>query len=290
MVGRHLGVARAGLGAALILATLTGPERVQAEGPNASPTREQCVEAHRQHQQLRQSNRLIEARAVLDSCANSNCPGPILNDCAQWLSRMEAAVPSIVVDVRANDDSAPEAMVTIDGQRINAWASGEPIELNPGRHVVRVELPPFEPIEKTIVLAEGMRFRMVAVEFAKPKPDPSAPAGATAETPVATERPVPFLVYPLLGASVLGLGGFIGLGSAGKAEQKNLRESCAPRCSPDDEKGMKTLFLAADISLAVGAASAVAAGVLFIKRPTVSVAAGPVGGTGFGAAVSLTTF
>jgi hypothetical protein len=161
---------------------------------------------------------------------------------------------------------------------------------------VRVELAPYPAVERTVVLAEGMRFRLVSVEFVQePRREASTEGEALVGAETANDRRVPTLVYPLVGLGVLGLGGFIAFGSAGKSEQRDLRETCAPACSPSDEKSMKTLYALADTSLAIGAASLIGAGVIYFsgsKRasPAVSVGTGAVGRGAWGATLTVHHF
>jgi hypothetical protein len=97
-------------------------------------------------------------------------------------------------------------------------------------------------------------------------------------------RPVPVLVYPLLGVGVVGIGGFVGFGLAGKAEQRRLERDCAPNCTESDLSTMRRRYLIADISAAVGVGAVVGATVVYLFRPerrkreTVSVVALPGGG------------
>ncbi|MGC4067689.1 MAG: hypothetical protein QM784_24175 [Polyangiaceae bacterium] len=162
--------------------------------------------------------------------------------------------------------------MSADGKLVQEWTRGESFRLDPGEHQFRFELPNHEPIVQNVMLAEGMRYRIVSAEFKTPvtptAPTPLASAATTNTTPVAPrERPTPVVVYPLLGVGVLGVAGFATFGLLGKSKQSDLEKSCSPDCTDHDLSSMKQKYLIGDIALGVGAASLITAGVLYLTRP-----------------------
>jgi hypothetical protein len=166
--------------------------------------------------------------------------------------------------------------------------------LDPGKHFFRFELPNHEPIEQSIFLGEGMRFKTVNAEFRSPmKPSDAAGANGAPVQPISApppppkERPTPVIVYPLLGVGALGAIGFGTFAFLGNSKENDLKNSCSPDCTTSDKKPMKTNYLIADISLGVGAASLVAAGIFYFTRPekeslpAVAVVPVPGGAAGF---------
>jgi hypothetical protein len=85
---------------------------------------------------------------------------------------------------------------------------------------------------------------------------------------VVTERPVPLLVYPLAGLGVAGLGSFGVLAFMADRKQRDLETSCSPACSDEQLKPVKQMYLAGDVALGVGAASLVAAAIVYWVRPS----------------------
>jgi nitrate reductase NapE component len=268
------------------------PELSHAERPTpgstqASPTKADCIQAHKLCQQAQNDGRLVEARAWATSCTKPACPGLLVTDCARWLNELGQRIPSVVFDVRAGGHPSIKAEVYADGQRVESWTRGEALRLDPGQHAFRFVLAPFSPSTETMLLGEGMRFRVVSVELAMPEratPSHQGPVSAR-DRAAGTARPVPVVVYPLLGVGVVGIAGFVGFGLSGKAEQRRLERTCSPDCSESDLSTMRQRYLIGDISAAVGVGAMVGAGVLYLfrpKRPTresVSVTALPGGGS-----------
>jgi hypothetical protein len=120
-----------------------------------------------------------------------------------------------------------------------------------------------------------MRFRSVSADFKSPSKQAAAvpPGTATTALPVTTppppprERPTPFIVYPLLGVGALGAIGFGTFAFLGSSKENDLKDTCSPDCTDSDKKPMKLNYLLADVSMGVGAASLIAAGVFYFTRP-----------------------
>ncbi len=272
----------------------------------APPSKARCVEAHQQMQQMQNANRLIEARNWARTCVHHSCPGPIVTDCAQWMSELDRRLPSVVFQVRLDGHHCPSATVVVDGTRVRDWTRGEALVLNPGEHHFRFELPSYPPVDESMLVTEGMRYRLVSADFETPAPEAaSAPSPTTAgnRTPASAdtrrersapddgaasaERPIPASFYALLGLSAAGFVTFGGLAMAGKAEQTNLEKTCSPRCTDDDMARMRQFYLLGDLGLGVGAAALIGAGVVYLTRPVAapeptptSVSLGPLPGGG----------
>jgi hypothetical protein len=247
-----------------------------ASKPNdAVPTKQQCLESHHQAQQAQNEGKLVHARGLASTCTSLACPGLVITDCARWLNDLDQRIPSVVFEVRVDGQPNLTAVIMADGNRVGEWTRGESLRLDPGEHQFRFELAPFQPIIQNILLAEGMRYRIVPAEFKTPTQPTlaaTAPSATTTAAPVTQppppmERPTPVMVYPLLGVGVLGALGFTAFGLIGKSKQSDLAGSCKPNCSDSDLKPMKTAYLVGDLSLGIGAASLIAAGVLYLARP-----------------------
>jgi hypothetical protein len=263
---------------------------------NASPpNREQCIDAHRKAQQFRNEGKLVESRELARTCTSLVCPGLVISDCSAWLSDLDERIPSVVFEVRVNGEPDATATVTADGTRVNEWTRGEALRMNPGEHEFRIELEPYEPIIRKLLLAEGMRYRVVPIEFkpeasetrARVRPEPTRTLPPAAPEAPVRARPTPVIVYPLLGLGVVGVGGFAVFGALGNKEESDLEETCEPDCSDSEVRAMKRDYLLGDISLGVGAASLITAGIIYLVRPeepvstTVGFAPLPGGGATF---------
>lgn len=231
----------------------------------------QCVAAHAEVQKLRKEHRLLEARSALKDCTRSECPVPVLRECAAWIVEVEKETPSVLFNVTIKSEQATGAKIFVDGQAVDLPSRGVPLALNPGKHTYRVEHPGYKPVTKDFIVFEGQRFTQLDVAL-EPLVDPSAPkepAPAPAPVPATeTYRPVPALTYVLAGIGIVGMGGFAVLGLMGNSELKDLERTCMPRCQDSDVDPVQGKFLAADIALGVGAAGLAGAALTFLLRPT----------------------
>jgi len=265
------------------------PASPKAEGSGsgdaAQPSRLQCLEAHRNAQELKQSSKLLEAQEHLRVCSSGSCPGAIITDCGNWITELEQVTPSMIFEIRLDGKEAFDAKLLVDGNPVTDRAHA--LKVNPGRHTVRVELSSFEPREQDVVLPEGQRMRLISVEFTTKAAEPPAAAPAMATPPPKqTVRPTPVVVYPLLTIGIAGLGSFGAFSLLGKSEQNDLEETCAPNCTKADLAPMKRWYLIGDISGAVGAAALIGTAIVYFARPTkevdqtasnISFGVGPVG-------------
>lgn len=232
----------------------------------SAPSRAQCLEAHRNAQELKQSSKLLEMQEQLQVCSSATCPGAIITDCGTWISELEQTTPSMVFEVRLDGKEALDATVLVDGQPVTERSHA--LKVNPGRHAVRVELPGFEPRDQDVVLPEGQRMRLISVEFASKKAEPAPPLAPVQSPPKETVRPTPFAVYPLLVVGVAGAASFGAFSFLGRSEQSDLEKSCAPSCKDSELRPMKRWYMIADVSAGVGAAALIGAAVVYLSRPT----------------------
>jgi hypothetical protein len=269
----------------------TGSAPANQSTTDTPPTKEQCIDSHRQSQQSQNEGKLVHARELARTCTSLACPGLLISDCARWLTDLDQRIPSAVFEVRVDGQPNRDAQVFADGKLITEWTRGEAIRLDPGEHQFRFELANHEPITQNLLLAEGMRYRVITVEFKTPVAATATgaltPAAPVAPAPsAAKERPTPFIVYPLLGVGVLGAAGFGTFAFLGSKKEKDLDTSCSPNCTDSELKPMKSNYLIGDIALGIGAASLVTAGIVYFTRPekdapTVGFTPLPGGAAGF---------
>jgi len=143
-----------------------------------------CTAAYVEAQSLRATHRLVEARERLRTCAQQECGammrGQMVADCTGWLAQVDAAVPSIVFEVRdAAGADVTRVRVTLDGQLLTDRLDGTALPADPGEHTFRFETAGQGPVEKKLVIREGDKGRREAVTFATSAP----PSGAEALTP-----------------------------------------------------------------------------------------------------------
>ena len=267
--------------------TLHGTGR--AEDTEAAPTLDACIEAHEQAQIHRKNGALLLARERLMTCSRDACPDIARVDCGRWLGEIRQEIPSVVLGARNPDGTdAVDVSVRLDGSPLTNRLDGAAVEMDPGVHVLRLEAAGALPKEQRFVLRVGERNRsiMVALE-ALPKSAPAPVPEASSLSPAA---------YVLAGVGVLGLAGFGYFGLTGLSKESDL-EACKPNCATDDVDAVRTRYLAADISLAVGLVGLGGASYLYFTRSGdppnadggATVAVRVVGGSqGAGAAVTGT--
>jgi hypothetical protein len=258
----------------------------------ADATPPSCMTAYENAQLYRQSGKLIEAHDAALICSRPSCPDVGRKDCEAWAAEIEREIPSVVVVVQDQyyvDERG--ARVVVDGVQRPGGASGRAFELNPGEHVFRVERPGFEPIERSIVVVQGerdriLRFSLRPLTPPAPPPPPPQPTQVPESTPPAARTTyVPALLVG--GAAVAAFGVSAWLGVTGRSDLSNLRDTCAPACLPDDVDSVKRKLYASDIVLGVGLIGAAVSTYLFLRPPSlgrtvtgrVSVALAPGGAT-----------
>jgi hypothetical protein len=167
----------------LLLAILLGslPAR------SADPTKQQCVEANDSAQDLRQSGKLREAREELLLCAATSCPTIVREDCVERLRHVDAAMPTVVFEVKdAAGNNLTAVTVTMDGQPFAPELDGAPLQSDPGEHRFVFSAHGFASTERKLDLREGHKARRERVVLGNLRPAltgevPAAPATAASD-------------------------------------------------------------------------------------------------------------
>lgn len=268
-------------------ASLAGPLSSHAAFAEPDPPedfRAVCADKHLGAQQARADGELLRAKELLVSCAHDACPAPIRKECAQWLEEVGASIPSFVVIVRTDDDAAEptDLRVTVGAQSVEDPT--RPIEVNPGRHLVRVEANGYRPVEKVVRVSATERLRRVVIRLdARRRPSPTAPSS---EKP---ERSTTLSDVAIVGLGTVGVAGFVGLAWLGTAARQSERDldKCSPFCTNLQVTRVKRRYLWANVSLGVGVVASGAALGLVVWRsgstepnrsfhaPAVELAVGP---------------
>jgi hypothetical protein len=218
-----------------------------------------CVDAAESGQRLRKEGQLVSARNRLLVCASPDCPEVVSQDCTGWLGEVQRSLASVTVKAHnSKGEALSNVTVSLDGAELPERAPTATIEVDPGDHVFRCERAGFEPGEQRARLAEGERDREIDCRLTSLAP--SAGSGTRSQAlfevpgpPSSNPGQIPWTVWPLAGVGVVGLGSFAFFGLTGQADEDALRAShCAPYCDLEKVDSIRTKFLIADISLAVG--------------------------------------
>jgi hypothetical protein len=172
------------LAAALGCASLLSASSAAA----ADPTKDQCIDANEGAQGLRKTGKLREAEQRLLVCVAASCPGVVRDDCAQRLTELRAATPTVVFIVKDDaDQDLSDVRVTMDGQVLTEKLDGSAIAINPGQHRLVFESPGRSPQEKALVVREGEKDRHERIVLVATAPGPTEPVPEAARVaPVET--------------------------------------------------------------------------------------------------------
>jgi len=251
----------------LLLATSASAAPAGRRAPERrSTTKQACVAAHEEAQELRSQKRLHAAREKYLACARAECPVVVREECIAQAEQMEAAAPTLTLEaIDERGESDANVKVTLDGKLVAERLTGAAIPVEPGEHVLRFERDrDHEVVEQRVLVVEGEKNRKVVADFQALAPQP--PPREAPPPPRKVE--IPTLAYVAAGVAVLGLGSFTAFALAGRSEEDDLAKGCAPRCSADDVSSVERAYLVADVSLAVGLVAAAAAVVLALPALT----------------------
>ncbi|MGC4090706.1 MAG: hypothetical protein QM756_23110 [Polyangiaceae bacterium] len=230
----------------------------RALAQSAPPSGAVCAEAYEKAQEQRKAGQLVGARESLQSCLNDACPDFIRGDCTAWFSEVQAELPTLVFQARAQGEDLSQVRVSAGERVLSARLDGQAVELDPGEYDLRFEAEGMRPFTQHVVVARGERNRLIEVQLvplpSTSEPPPAPPKVVPAPPPVAKARS---WAAPLVfgGIGVLGVGAFAGLGAWGRSQESSLKNSCSPDCSSQQVGEVRTKYLLADVSLGVGVAS-----------------------------------
>jgi hypothetical protein len=227
----------------------------------ADDTTDACLAASNVGQDQRGDGKLTAARASFAKCAAVACPKLLRKQCSDWLTELDAAIPTVVFKAREGDGSdVADATVTEGGVEIAHASTGKAVPIDPGKHVFRFTSGA-RSTDVTVVVAEGEKLRQIVGTFPV-----TAPKTKDAPTPVETIRPTPALAYIGIAVFVAGAGSFAYFAATGKG----IARSCDPRCSPDEVSDVRRRYLFADISAGVGLIGLGIATYSYVTRETVT--------------------
>jgi len=218
---------------------------------------EACAAAGEQGQLLRIKGKFREARTKYMECVRDGCPSLVQKDCAQFLSELDAAMPSIVVAAHdSNGTDLTDVRVQVDSENFLDRLDGKAVPIDPGAHTFRFEAPGLPVVTKSFVVREGEKSRLILVTIEVP-----------GSKKVEVERPTPTSVWIALGVGTVALGSFAYFGLAARRDFDDLRSSCGGNCASSDVDRVKRKALIADVSLGISAISFGLATFFYLARP-----------------------
>jgi hypothetical protein len=248
---------------------------VPASAQNATPDKKVCIAAAERGQELRNAQKMRDARAQFVLCAKRECPAAVAGECAKWAAEAEAALSTIKLDaLDSNGKKLTDIKVSIDGAPYSDEIPKESVFVDPGSHQIRFDrnTSGSDGVLKVVSLAMGERDHVVQAVFKADSGAASsaAPAKETPakETPTETNKEGGSLVAPI----VLGGVGVVAIGAAGafwlmgNSELDDARAKCTNGCVDADADGAKQKHLIGDIALGVGIVAIAAATYFLITR------------------------
>lgn len=211
-----------------------------------------CARAYVEGQKLRRGKKLIVSRIAFTLCARTECPVAFQPECAEWLSEVEKAIPSVVIEARGTDGLARrDVRVQVDGEPLAERLDGTSFELDPGEHSFVLSWDG-RRTERRALVVEGAKSRVLSFDL-EPRP-------RSERKPVSRLPEVGLLA---LGGLALASFGYFGL--TGVSARDDLAR-CTPHCIQEDIDSARGKFLVADVSLGVSLVALSAAGILFFAR------------------------
>jgi hypothetical protein len=237
----------------------------------------QCLQAYEDGQNLRRQGDLLSASQQLLACGGPACPVRMQRDCQRWWDEVQRSLPTVVFRVRGADNtSLSGASIAIDGAAAQPL-DGRALQMNPGQHLVVFEHPGYAPLRTPVFITEGEKLEPHDVtltalsEVGRPQLSPGprlAPvpvASVPMEPPPQGSRVTRSWTGPIAAGAVAALGG-VGLayfGASAKSGEQAL-DRCTPDCSQGSVDAVKRDYLMANLSLGIGVAALVGAGLMLL--------------------------
>jgi len=236
----------------------------------------ECVRAHERAQELQRTGDLRGRLEQLAICASTTCPTLVQDDCRAWSSQAETAPRKLEAPTSDGTDSTTSSPAAPGEPEIAPFGTGpsNPDAVARGQQAGGPPVGPVERGERVDVDNDQHGAQLQAEVSSRQQGGRSgnrlglsASAGAGGGTasdafgrdsPLFARthaRPRRTWVAPLLLGSAAGLalaaGAYLGL--SGRSSASDLRDTCAPACSPSEVSAVRTRLLVADLTMLAGA-------------------------------------
>jgi hypothetical protein len=229
-----------------------------------------CMASAAKGQELRDEGKLTEAKPFFQQCAEASCPAPIPGYCAEWLADLNKKMPTVVFRVTdENGKDVADANVEIDGKR-TVGVDGRAIDVDPGKHTIKVARTGSKPFEDVIIVAQGEKDRVVIAKLASAALAPAVAASTKKTEEPATGGGVPtasVVAWAVGGVALLSFGGFA---LKAKSDYDDYESRCGNRCAESERDTVATSVLIADVSLVVAIVAAGVGTYFYLTRPAPS--------------------
>lgn len=241
----------------------------------SDPTTADCLSATESSLTLRNQHKLRDARAQLLICSAATCPADIRQECVRRVAEVNAAMPTIVFEVKdAAGNDLTGVRVEMDGGVLAEHLEGTALSIDPGEHNFTFTRATEPAVQKAFVIREGEKDRRERVVLGSaavavaPAPAPvvvATPPSAPPSAPQSawTGRRIGGLVLAVVGVAGLGVGA--GYGLAAMSRHDDAQKAC-PGATCSDQRGVDlwssthtagtistVAFIAGGVALAGGA-------------------------------------
>ena len=228
----------------------------------AAPTKGECVDANARGQVARKEERLHDARAAFQTCAERACPSVVRRDCEERLDDVNRAMPTIVLE--ATDVKGKVAFtLTLDGTPFTEGLDGSPVEIDPGPHHFVFHAQGYPHVVRDLAIDEGAHGKPVSASFeqavlaSSPPPGGGLRAGGFALASAG--------VAGILAGTAFGIASFVTWSSV-KSECTTAASCNYAQATPDRNQAL-AFATVSDVSFVVGGVLA-AAGVTLVVLGT----------------------
>ncbi len=220
------------VGVVVLLALAGAAPWTFARADGGTDEKQACASAAEDAEQLRIDARLLAARERLLRCARAECPAAVRSDCAQWMTEVGAAMPTVVLGARdASGRDVLTARVSVDGVVVAHGLDGKAVEVDPGVHTFRLESGG-AAVEQTVLIREGEKNRAITTTLDLGPVAPTGPAAVSLlPPPPATSVRASTWTWVFGGAGLLALGIGAYLELSVDADASELRTACGHSCS-----------------------------------------------------------
>lgn len=217
-------------------------------------------------QEARDQSRLVEARSLFQKCAQSSCPAPIPKYCGEWLADLNKKMPTVVLRVEdQNGRDVTDATAMIDSQAVTL--DGRAVDVDPGKHHVRITRAGAKPFETDIVVAQSEKDRVIVGKIALEGPADTTKPPTPSATPEGSRSGVPLASWIGWGVGAAGLVSFSIFGLKARLDYDDYESTCGQRCTTSDRDSVQTSVTIADISLVIGLVGVAVGTYFYLTRP-----------------------
>jgi len=208
----------------------------------ADPTTADCLASSESSLKLRSQHKLRDARTQLLVCAAATCPADIREECTRRVAEVNAAMPTIVFEVKdAAGNDLGAVVVTMDGAPLVERLEGIALSIDPGQHTFSFTAAGQPPVKKDLLIREGDKERRERIALGAPalatansggvaasgdlvaSGDSSSPGHEVPRTRLGTQR---IAAIAAAGVGVVGLGLGIAFGLDAMSKHDDAAHEC----------------------------------------------------------------